>query len=82
MKNITITVSDRAHHGAKVWAARRDTSLSKIVQDFLEELPNLSTARSFPLSRFEEATARKNAAIRADPAAATRKQSSDEVPNP
>ena len=30
MKNIAL--SDRAYHAARVWAARRDTSLSKIVQ--------------------------------------------------
>jgi hypothetical protein len=46
MKNITVAVSDRANRDARVWAARRDTSLSKIVQNFLESLPNIRSARS------------------------------------
>ena len=53
MKNITVAISDRAHHDARDWAARRDTSLSKIVQDFLETLPSLRSARSFPLPASE-----------------------------
>jgi hypothetical protein len=34
MKNMTVAVSDRTYHDARVWAARRDTPLSKIVRDF------------------------------------------------
>jgi hypothetical protein len=45
MKNIAVALSDRAYHAARVWAARRDTSLSKIVQDFLESLPRIRSAR-------------------------------------
>jgi hypothetical protein len=64
MKNITVCVSDRVHHEIRVWAARRDTSLSKIVQDFLEDLPNLDTARDFPISPFEEKDRRNTRALR------------------
>ena len=53
MKNITVAVTDRAYHDARVWAARRDTSLSKIVQDFLEDLPTLRSAPAFPLAPSE-----------------------------
>ena len=53
MKNITVAVSDRAYHDARVWAARRDTSLSKVVQDFLEGLPKLRSAPAFPLAPSE-----------------------------
>jgi hypothetical protein len=50
MKNITVAVSDRANRDARVWAARRDTSLSKIVQNFLESLPNIRSARALAAS--------------------------------
>jgi hypothetical protein len=50
MKNITVAVSDRANRDARVWAARRDTSLSKIVQNFLEPLPNIRSARALAAS--------------------------------
>ena len=53
MKNITVAVTDRAYHDARVWAARRETSLSKIVQDFLEALPRLRDTHAFPLSASE-----------------------------
>ena len=53
MKNITVAVTDRAYHDARVWAARRDTSLSKIVQDFLESLPRIRSAHAFPLAPSE-----------------------------
>ncbi len=56
MKNITVAVNDRAWHDARVWAARRDTSLSKIVQDFLEALPTLPSAQGFPLPPCESET--------------------------
>jgi hypothetical protein len=53
MKNITVAVTDRAYHDARVWAARRDTSLSKVVQNFLEALPRLRSAQAFPLAGSE-----------------------------
>ena len=52
-KNITVAVSDRAYHDARVWAARHDTSISKVVQDFLETLPTLADPPTFPLSDWE-----------------------------
>lgn len=56
MKNITVAISDQAYHDARVWAARRDTSLSRIVQNFLEALPSLPGARAFPLAASENET--------------------------
>jgi hypothetical protein len=49
MKNITVTVSGQAYRQARVWAAARDTSLSRIVQYLIATLPNISRAASaFP----------------------------------
>ncbi|HEY1160835.1 MAG TPA: hypothetical protein VGE83_09410 [Terracidiphilus sp.] len=44
MKNITVTVSDQAYRRARVWAAERDSSLSRIVQYLIETLPGISRA--------------------------------------
>jgi len=50
MKNITVTVNDNAYRQARVWAARRDTSVSAVVTYLLENLPGLPVAkRAFPL---------------------------------
>jgi hypothetical protein len=50
MKNITVTVNDTAYRQARVWAARRDTSVSAVVTYLLENLPGLPVAkRAFPL---------------------------------
>jgi hypothetical protein len=38
MKNITLTVSDEVYVLARVWAARRCTSVSALVRQFLESL--------------------------------------------
>jgi hypothetical protein len=44
MRNITVTVSDAVYRNARVWAARRDTSVSATVQFVLENLPALGRA--------------------------------------
>jgi hypothetical protein len=50
MKNITVCVSDKAYRDARVWAAKRDTSISAVVACLLENLPGLKVAqRGFPL---------------------------------
>jgi hypothetical protein len=50
MKNITVCVSDQAYRQARVWAAERDTSLSRVVRYFISTLPGLKpAAREFPL---------------------------------
>jgi hypothetical protein len=41
MKNITVSVPNQAHRQARVWAARRDTSISAVVKYMLERLPGL-----------------------------------------
>ena len=50
MKNITVCVSDQAYRQARVWAAERDASLSRVGQYFISTLPGLKpAARKFPL---------------------------------
>ena len=50
MKNITVTVNDTAYRQARVWAAKRDTSVSAVVTYLLQNLPGLPVAkRAFPL---------------------------------
>jgi hypothetical protein len=41
MKNITVTVPDEIYLIARVWAARRGTSVSAVVRQFLETLDDL-----------------------------------------
>jgi hypothetical protein len=50
MKNITVSISNEAHRAARVWAAERRTSLSKVVAYILETLPQIPIARRrFPV---------------------------------
>jgi hypothetical protein len=49
MRNITVAINDQVYHDVRVWCARRDTSVSAVVQRFLEDLPRLKQARQFPL---------------------------------
>ena len=49
MRNITVAISDQVYHDIRVWCAKRDTSVSAVVQRFLEDLPRLKQARHFPL---------------------------------
>jgi hypothetical protein len=50
MKNITVTVNDTVYRQARVWAAKRDTSVSAVVAYLLQNLPGLPVAkRAFPL---------------------------------
>jgi hypothetical protein len=46
MRNITVTVSDDTYHDARIWAARRDTSVSAVVQYLLDTLPTSSSSRA------------------------------------
>jgi hypothetical protein len=49
MKNITISIHDDAYRDARVWAAQRGISLSKVVAYLLEHLPAHPVAnRRFP----------------------------------
>jgi hypothetical protein len=49
MKNITVSVSDEGYRQARVWAAERNVSLSRIVAYLLETLPSQPrSARRFP----------------------------------
>jgi hypothetical protein len=50
MKNITVTISDDVYTAARVWAAQRGTSVSRIVQHMLSTLPRIPRAQAaFPL---------------------------------
>jgi hypothetical protein len=44
LRNITVTISDAVYRDARVWAARRDTSVSATVRYVLENLPALACA--------------------------------------
>jgi hypothetical protein len=46
-KNITVSVDQSIYRQAREWAARRDTSVSAVVQYLLERLPGLPAARTF-----------------------------------
>jgi hypothetical protein len=49
MRNITVSISDQTYREIRVWCAKRDVSVSRVVQTFLEDLPRLKHARRFPL---------------------------------
>jgi hypothetical protein len=40
MKNITVTISDEHYLAARIWAAQNKTSVSKLVKEFLESIPD------------------------------------------
>jgi hypothetical protein len=40
MKNITVSISDELYLIARIWAAQNGTSVSKLVKDFLESIPD------------------------------------------
>jgi plasmid stability protein len=41
MRNITLSVDDDVYHRARVFAAKHDTSLSRLVAEILEYAPQL-----------------------------------------
>jgi hypothetical protein len=43
-RNVTLAISDEAHHKARVWAAQHDVSLSAVLSELLENLPNSPNA--------------------------------------
>jgi hypothetical protein len=50
MKNITVSIPDQVYRMARVWAARRDTSVSAVVKYLLETLPGIQrTVQTFPV---------------------------------
>jgi len=49
MKNITVCVTERSYREARIWAAERDTSLSRVVQYLITTLPGIRRANlAFP----------------------------------
>lgn len=49
MRNITVAIEDQSYHDVRLWCARRDVSVSRVVQTFLQDLPRLKDCRRFPL---------------------------------
>lgn len=47
-KNITISVTPETYRQARMWAAARNTNVSRVLQSFLDDLPGL-ISRRFPL---------------------------------
>jgi len=39
MRNLTVCISDDTYRQARIWAAKRDTSVTAMVTDLLEDLP-------------------------------------------
>jgi hypothetical protein len=52
MKNITITVPDKVAKWARIWAARNNGSVSKLVGELLTERMNEETAYRASLKRY------------------------------
>ncbi len=48
MKNITVSVSDEGYRQARIWAAERNVSLSRIVAYLLETLPDQPRSARHP----------------------------------
>jgi len=49
MRNITVKISDDTYRDTRVWAARRDTTVSEVVRCLLQTLPTIArAARAFP----------------------------------
>jgi hypothetical protein len=42
MRNITVTVTDDLYRLARIWAALHNTTVSALVREFLENLPDFS----------------------------------------
>ena len=43
MKKITVSVDEETHRSAKEWAAKRGTSVSALVREYLNTLPQRSS---------------------------------------
>jgi hypothetical protein len=57
MKNITVTVTDKAYRQARVWAAERETSVSAVVRYLLQTLPGIQRANAhFPVTKSDSPT--------------------------
>jgi hypothetical protein len=79
MKNITVTVTAETYRKARIWAAQRNTSLSKIVQSFLTDLPSLHMRRRYPTPDNKEELEAQLAPLSLDTSFAL---SRDERPHP
>ena len=69
-KNITVSINDQVYRDARVWCVRRNTSISAVVQRFLEDLPHIKACRQFPLPDAPHAPVFKNFINSPGPAAA------------
>ena len=48
MRNITVAINDQTYRNIRLWCVMRDTSVSRVVQTFLNDLPRLENVRRFP----------------------------------
>lgn len=63
-RKITVAVPDKIYHQARVWAAKRDTSISAVVAYLLDTLPGIQHAdRAFSTPRNASATLPQAATI-------------------
>ena len=84
MKNITVSVSDKAYKDARVWAAANSTSVSAAVQVFIETLPRAMSSpdnASLINRRRQQARAKDKSAAQ-DNAAAQHTRSAVPQPGP
>jgi hypothetical protein len=51
LKHITVAIDDITYHHARVWAAKRNTSISAVVRYLLQRLPGLPAAREFNVEK-------------------------------
>ena len=51
MPNIKVSINDRTYRDVRVWCNMRNTSVSAVVQRFLEDLPHLEPSRRSPAPR-------------------------------
>ena len=84
MKNITVSVSEKAYKDARVWAAANSTSVSAAVQVFIETLPRAMSSpdnASLINRRRQQARAKDKSAAQ-DNAAAQHTRSAVPQPGP
>jgi hypothetical protein len=68
MKNITVSVPDETYRMARIWAATRGTSVSKVVAYILQTLPTHPRAnQQFPNPAHPHPTSPRVASLTPDP---------------
>jgi hypothetical protein len=70
LKHITLGVDEVTYNRARIWAARRHTSVSAVVRYLLQRLPGLPAAREFQALKLQPA---------ASPAEAPHRPTAEEI---